>query len=296
MGRFLNFLIKAKYKKFYTSFFEQCTNHSLKENQSTKHDDDFYNDDELEFNESSEDQDYFIEDDKWDDNYSHDQESLEKRFLDKQFYQSKPFQVEENGKIYFEKNNKIDWIARIYYDQKYLDYVHSPLGSFEISINVFGNKIALYACECKTKFLFIYATELKTKATIFNILVAFNIFFTFIKKNNLPLLDIYLERNDTYLAFDLLSNLDFRDLLNRHLDFENLFVIKSNDFISLKKHQIHSLNVLLIQDMWSISNYWNIFNNSKFEYKDTNNTTVIYTSPINYIRKLLKENNAINQW
>ncbi len=298
MGKILNFLLKSKYKKFYASQFEQCINDSFDKEQNIKNDyhhDNFYQDS---FQEKPNDNFRF----KY--NYPHNIEQgfcpnygydlAKNKIIDKQIYWPDPFQVKEDGKILFAKNTKIDWIAKIYYEQKYLDYTTEPLGSFEISLNIFDNKIALYACECKTKFLFIYASELKTRATMFNILVAFNIFFSFIKKNNLPLIDIHIDKNDTYLEFSFLNDPNFRGLFEKYLNFENLFITKSNEFISLKKHQINSLNILLIQNTWLISNYWNIFNNLNFEYKDENNVTILYTSPLNYIRKLLHNSDFIN--
>lgn len=161
-------------------------------------------------------------------------------------------------------------------------------GDFELAINIFDNKLGFYAVEKHSKFWFTYANEFNKNITMYDITIAFNLFFEFIARNNLPIDSIQLVRTNAFDMFDMFKDKKFNEYLKKHINFENITEV-SNDYddLILSQETMGVINDLLLTNLIKIGQYSQVANDLDHEYYDISGN-FIRCSPRQYIKKYLK--------
>ena len=184
--------------------------------------------------------------------------------------------------------SRIEILQRI--SRKMNHTVSKVFGDFELAINVINNKLGLYAVEKHSKLWFTYANEFDKEITMYDISIAFNLFFDFIQKNKLPLETIQLVITDAFNMFNFFKDEKFSNYIQKHISLENIIEVPQNDLnIILCKKTLDSINELLLSNHIKIGQYSKVANDLDNEYYDVSGNFIKCT-PKQYVKLYLKKN------
>lgn len=171
-------------------------------------------------------------------------------------------------------------------DQK----VDKVFGDFELAINIIDNKLGLYAVEKHSKLWFTYANEFNKEITMYDITIAFNLFFEFIEKNKLPLETIQLIKTKTFNIFNFFNDEKFSNYIKNHIDLNSIIEISEDSpNIILCRKTMTSINNLLLSNHIKIGQYSKVANDLDNEYYDISGNFIKCT-PKQYVKYYLKKN------